>query len=89
MDMRDRIKAYREEEARLMVAFKQEEIRICAEVAEELAFKYEGVDNVPAWAVKEALMQKFGFMKGTHEQVVSELTDDVFTMMHEDAKILK
>lgn len=89
MDMRDRIKAYREEEARLMVAFKQEEIRICSEVADELAIKFEGADNVPAWAVKEALMQKFGFMKGTHEQVVSELADDVFTMMHEDAKILK
>lgn len=89
MDMRDRIKAYREEEARLMSAFKQEEVRICSEVADELAIKFEGADNVPAWAVKESLMKRFGFMKGTHEQVVSELTDDVFTMMHEDAKILK
>lgn len=87
--MQDRQQYYREEEARLMVAFKQEEIRICSEVADELAVKYEGVDNVPAWAVKEALMQKFGFMKGTHEQVVSELTDDVFTMMHEDEKEAK
>lgn len=61
----------------------QEEIAKCDEIAVELLSKYESADEVPAWVVKQAVMDKFGFVEGSHEMLVMDLVDDVFTMMHE------
>lgn len=67
----------------LLQFLKHEEITKCQEVAEEMLRQYESADDVPAWAVKDALMKKFDFLDGTHEDAVRGMAEDVFTMMHE------
>jgi phosphopantetheinyl transferase (holo-ACP synthase) len=67
----------------IVQSLKKEEIDKCAQIAEELLSRYESADEVPAWAVKEAIRKAFNFQEGSHERVISDLADDVFTFMHE------
>lgn len=62
---------------------KQEEITKCAQLAEELLSKYESADDVPEWVVNSAVRSAFGFAEGTHQDVVRDLAEDVFTFMNE------
>lgn len=62
---------------------KKEEIDKCAELAEKLLSEYGDANDVPAWVVAAAVRSAFGYAEGTHQDTVKDLSEDVFTMMHD------